>query len=56
MHNSEFDLNMLKFEGYDVTKIRAFDNLILPYLFDPEATGMAGLKKIRTESIGKNSS
>ena len=53
MHNSEFDLNMLKFEGYDVTKIRAFDNLILPYLFDPEATGMAGLKKLEQRVLGR---
>lgn len=53
MHNSEFDLNMLKFEGYDVTKIRAFDNLILPYLYDPEATGMAGLKKLEQRVLGR---
>ena len=53
MHNSEFDLNMLKFEGYDITKIRAFDNLILPYLYDPEATGMAGLKKLEKRVLGR---
>ena len=53
MHNSEFDLNMLKFEGYDVIKIRAFDNLILPYLYDPEATGMAGLKKLEKQVLGR---
>ena len=53
MHNSEFDLNMLKFEGYDVTKIKAFDNLILPYLYDPEATGMAGLKKLEQRVLGR---
>ena len=53
MHNSEFDLNMLKFEGYDILKIRAFDNLILPYLYDPEATGMAGLKKLEQRVLGR---
>ncbi len=53
LHNSEFDLNMLKFEGYDITKIKAFDNLILPYLYDPEATGMAGLKKLEQRVLGR---
>lgn len=53
MHNSEFDLNMLKFEGYNVNKIRAFDNLILPYIYDPEATGMAGLKKLEQRVLGR---
>lgn len=53
MHNSEFDLNMLKFEGYDIRKIKAFDNLILPYLYDPEATGMAGLKKLEQRVLGR---
>ena len=53
MHNSEFDLNMLKFEGYNVNKIRSFDNLILPYLYDPEATGMAGLKKLEQRVLGR---
>ena len=53
MHNSEFDLNMLKFEGYNVNKIRAFDNLILPYLYDPEATGMAGLKALEQRVLGR---
>lgn len=53
MHNSEFDLNMLKAEGYDIRKIRAFDNLILPYLYDPEGTGMAGLKKLEQRVLGR---
>ena len=44
---------MLKFEGYDVTKIRSFDTLILPYLYDPEATGMAGLKKLEKQVLGR---
>ena len=53
MHNSEFDLNMLKFEGYDITPIKAFDNLILPYLYDPEATGLAGLKALEKRVLGR---
>lgn len=53
MHNSEFDLSMLKFEGYDINQIKAFDNLILPYLYDPEASGMAGLKKLEQRVLGR---
>ena len=53
MHNSEFDLNMLKFEGYDVNKIRSFDTLILPYLYDPEATDLAGLKALEKRVLGR---
>ena len=53
MHNSEFDLNMLKFEGYDVTKLRSFDTLILPYLYDPEATALAGLKALEKRVLGR---
>lgn len=53
MHNSEFDLNMLKFEGYDILKIRSFDTLILPYLYDPEATDMAGLKALEKRVLGR---
>lgn len=54
MHNSEFDLNMLKFEGYDTTKINSFDNLILPYLFDPEASDLAGLKALEKRALGRD--
>lgn len=53
MHNSEFDLNMIKFEGYDITKIRSFDTLILPYLYDPEATDLAGLKALEKRVLGR---
>ena len=53
MHNSEFDLNMLKFEGYDITKIKSFDTLILPYLYDPEATNLAGLKALEKRVLGR---
>ena len=53
MHNSEFDLNMLKFEGYNVNKIKSFDTLILPYLYDPEATALAGLKALEKRVLGR---
>ena len=53
MHNSEFDLNMIKFEGYDITKIRSFDTLILPYLYDPEAVDLAGLKALEKRVLGR---
>lgn len=53
IHNSEFDLNMMKFEGYDVNKIKSFDTLILPYLFDPEAVALAGLKALEKRVLGR---
>ena len=53
IHNSEFDLNFMKFEGYDVRSIKAFDTLILPYLYDPEASDMAGLKKLEHRVLGR---
>ena len=53
IHNAEFDLNMLKFEGYDITKIKFFDTLILPYLYDPEASNMAGLKALEKRVLGR---
>ena len=53
MHNSEFDLNMLKFEGYDILKFRSFDTLILPYLYDPEAVSLAGLKPLTKRVLGR---
>ena len=52
-HNSEFDLNVLKFEGYNVNKIKSFDTLILPYVYDPEATGLAGLKALEKRVLGR---
>lgn len=52
-HNAEFDLNVLKFEGYDINKIKFFDTLILPYLFDPEATSLAGLKALEKRVLGR---
>ena len=53
MHNSEFDLNMLKFEGYDPLAFKSFDTLILPYLYDPEATALAGLKALEKRVLGR---
>ena len=53
MHNSEFDLNMLKFEGYDILKFHSFDTLILPYLYDPEAVKLAGLKALEKRVLGR---
>ena len=53
IHNSIFDLNMLKFEGYDIMKINSFDTLILPYLYDPEAVGLAGLKALEKRLLGR---
>ena len=53
IHNAEFDLNVLKFEGYDVNKIKFLDTLILPYIFDPEATGLAGLKALEKRVLGR---
>lgn len=52
-HNAEFDMNMLKFEGYDVLKIKFFDTLILPYIFDAEATGLANLKALEKRVLGR---
>lgn len=46
LHNSEFDLNMIKSEGYDVTKLKTFDTLILPYIYDAEGRKVAGLKEV----------
>ena len=46
LHNSEFDLNMIKSEGYDITKIKTFDTLILPYIYDAEGRKVAGLKEV----------
>lgn len=46
LHKSEFDLNMIKSEGYDVTKLKTFDTIILPYIYDAEGRKVAGLKEV----------
>lgn len=46
LHNSEFDLNMIRAEGYDITKIKTFNTFILPYIYDAEGRNVAGLKEV----------
>lgn len=53
MHNSEFDLNMFKKEGYDVMKINTFDTIILPYLYDSEGKNTNGLKFLERRLLGR---
>ena len=52
-HNSDFDLNMLKCEGYDVMKCKTFDTMILPYIFDAEGKGISGLKPLEKRLLGR---
>lgn len=52
MYNAEFDLNMIKKEGYNVRKIRTFDVMILPYVFDPE-NKKKGLKETTKLVLGR---
>lgn len=52
-HNSEFDLNMIKAEGYDVIKCKTFDTMILPYIYDAEGKGIAGLKALEKRLLGR---
>ena len=53
MHNSEFDLNMFKKEGYDVMKLNTFDTIILPYLYDSEGKNTNGLKFLERRLLGR---
>ena len=53
MHNSEFDLNMFKKEGYDVMKVNTFDTIILPYLYDSEGKNTNGLKFLERRLLGR---
>lgn len=52
-HNSEFDLNMIKAEGYDLSKCKTFDTMILPYIYDAEGKGIAGLKALEKRLLGR---
>lgn len=52
MHNSAFDLNMIKQEGYDVVKAKTFDTMILSYIYDPEAR-LNGLKPLTERLLGR---
>ena len=52
MHNSEFDLNMIRQEGYDVVKAPTFDTIVLSYIYDPEAR-LNGLKPLTERLLGR---
>lgn len=52
MHNSAFDLNMLRQEGYNVVKARTFDTMCLSYIYDPEAR-LNGLKQLAERLLGR---
>ncbi len=52
-YNSDFDLNMLKGEGYDVMKCKTFDALVLPYIYDAEGRGINGLKDMEKRLLGR---
>ena len=52
MHNSEFDLNMIRQEGYDVIKAPTFDTIVLSYIYDPEAR-LNGLKPLTERLLGR---
>ena len=52
MHNSGFDLNMIKQEGYDIMKAKTFDTMLLSYIYDPEAH-LNGLKPLAERVLGR---
>lgn len=52
MHNSAFDLNMIRQEGYDVVKAKTFDTMVLSYIYDPEAR-LNGLKPLTERLLGR---
>jgi len=52
MHNSGFDLNMIRQEGYDVIKAPTFDTMVLSYIYDPEAR-LNGLKPLTERLLGR---
>ena len=52
MHNSQFDLNMIRQEGYDVVNARTFDTIVLSYIYDPEAR-LNGLKPLTERVLGR---
>lgn len=53
MHNSEFDLTMIRAEGYDVMKCPTFDTTILTYLYDAENKGWNKLKEAAKIVLGR---
>lgn len=54
MHNSEFDLTMIRQEGYDVMKCKTFDTTILTYLFDAENKVWNKLKEASKIVLGRH--
>ena len=52
LHNSAFDLNMLRQEGYDVIKAKTFDTMCLSYIYDPEAR-LNALKPLTERLLGR---
>ena len=52
LHNSGFDLNMIRQEGYDVVKAKTFDTMLLSYIYDPEAR-LNGLKPLTERVLGR---
>ena len=52
MHNSGFDLNMIRQEGYNITKAKTFDTMLLSYIYDPEAR-LNGLKPLAERVLGR---
>ena len=54
MHNSEFDLSMIRQEGYDVMKCRTFDTTILTYLYDSENKSWNKLKEASKIVLGRH--
>jgi DNA polymerase I-like protein with 3'-5' exonuclease and polymerase domains len=53
MHNSEFDLTMIRQEGYDVMKCTTFDTVILTYLYDSENKKWNKLKEASWIVLGR---
>lgn len=53
MHNSEFDLTMIKAEGYNVMKCPTFDTTILTYLYDAENKDWNKLKNAAQIVLGR---
>ena len=54
MHNAEFDLTMIRQEGYDVMKAKTFDTTILTYLYDSENKGWNKLKEASKIVLGRH--
>lgn len=54
LHNSEFDITMLKAEGYDMSKVPTFDTTILTYLYDAENKNWNKLKEAAKIVLGRH--